>query len=87
MYASNKERGTNIMLQTLMVSEVMVTTFIWGHTEVGVSKGNIYTESLSLVYIYTLTPPPPRGSVMLLGADGCLKPAGQVCLMHCCVAI
>lgn len=57
MYASNKKRGTNVMLQSLMVSEVMVTTFIWGHIEMGVSKGNIYTESLSLVHVCSLTSP------------------------------
>lgn len=31
MYANSKERGTSIMLQSLMVSEVMVITSIWGH--------------------------------------------------------
>lgn len=42
MYASSKERGTSITLQSLMVSEVMVIISIWGHTEMGVSTGNIY---------------------------------------------
>lgn len=53
MCASSRERGTNIMLQRLMVSEVVVNTFIWGHIAMGVSKGNIYTESLSLVHVCT----------------------------------
>lgn len=41
MYANSKERGTSIMLQSLMVSEVMVITRIWGHAEMGVSRGII----------------------------------------------
>lgn len=53
MCASSRERGTNIILQRLMVSEVVVNTFIWGHIEMGVSKGNIYTESLSLAHVCT----------------------------------
>lgn len=58
MYASNKKRGTNTMLQSPMVSvEVMVTTLIWEHIDMGVSKGNIYIESLSLVHVCTLTSP------------------------------
>lgn len=47
MYSSNEERGTNIMLQNLMVSvEGTLTTFLWGHTEMGASKGEMFAQNL-----------------------------------------
>lgn len=69
MYANSKARGAGIMLQSLMVSEEMVITSIWGCTEMGVSTGNFFPESVSLVPVCTLSSP-PRGSAVLAGADG-----------------
>lgn len=57
MYSSNGKRGTTIMLQSLMVSvKGAVTTFVWGHTEMEATKGEIFAQNLSLecVCIYLL---------------------------------
>lgn len=58
MYASNRERGTNMILRSCTVSEVMVTTFIWGHSGMGVSKGNIYTTFVSSTCWHSVLPHP-----------------------------
>lgn len=66
MHANSKERGTSIVLQSLMVSEVMVITSIWGHTEMGVARGIIYQNLCPLCLFCTLSSPTPSMVVQCL---------------------
>lgn len=46
------------MLQSLMVSvKGAVTTFFWGHTEMGATKGEILAQNLSLECVWAFTFP------------------------------